>query len=113
MQALASISAESFTFCGAFAGYSSHLQSNANYACFRVADNAPRRHHETMATTPLSPPSGSMPLRMRRVLYQAGLTDWGEGVVTEHDPNSGMVTVLDTDHGTFWRGHEELLQIVA
>ncbi|MFP3708487.1 hypothetical protein SB783_31190 [Paraburkholderia sp. SIMBA_009] len=66
-----------------------------------------------MAATPATPPSGSTPLRLRRVLYQTSVADWGEGVVTEHDPDSGMVTVLDTEDGTFWRGHEELLQVVA
>ncbi|MBB2984280.1 hypothetical protein FHX57_006448 [Paraburkholderia tropica] len=46
-------------------------------------------------------------------MYQTGSTDWGEGVVTEHDQDSGMVTVLDTEDGSFWRGPECQLEILA
>jgi hypothetical protein len=72
-----------------------------------------RRHHATMADTPSTPPPGTTPLRLRRVLYQTGATDWGEGIVTEHDQDSGMVTVLDTEDGSFWRGPECQLEILA
>ncbi|MEK6290823.1 MAG: hypothetical protein V4793_05430 [Paraburkholderia tropica] len=66
-----------------------------------------------MAATPSTPPPGTTPLRLRRVLYQTGATGWGEGIVTEHDQDSGMVTVLDTDDGSFWRGPEDCLEILA
>ncbi|CAB3805030.1 hypothetical protein LMG28688_06091 [Paraburkholderia caffeinitolerans] len=36
-----------------------------------------------------------------------------EGVVTQHDATNGMVTVLNTDDGSFWRGSENLVEIVA
>lgn len=52
-------------------------------------------------------------LRLRRVRYQTGVTDWSDGVITEHDPDTGMVTVLDTDDGSFWRGPEGLIEVVA
>lgn len=60
-----------------------------------------------------SPPSCLATLRLRRVRYQTALTDWGDGVVTEHDLNTGMVTVLDTDDGSFWRGPEGLIEVIA
>ncbi|WP_224010861.1 hypothetical protein [Paraburkholderia tropica] len=66
-----------------------------------------------MAATPATPPSGSTPLRLRRVLYQTSVSDRGEGVVTEHDADTGMVTVLDTADGSFWRGPEDCLEILA
>lgn len=70
------------------------------------------RHDESMAiraTSSYPPPT----LRLRRVLYQTGIADWSEGVVTEHDTDSGMVTILDTDDGSFWRGPEDLLEVIA
>lgn len=60
-----------------------------------------------------SPSSRMASLRLRRVRYQTDLTDWGDGVVTEHDTDTGMVTVLDTDDGSFWRGPEGLIEVVA
>lgn len=64
----------------------------------------------------MAPPSSSidaLSLRLRRVQYQTGLADWGEGVVTQHDPETGMVTVMDTDDGSFWRGPEDCVEILA
>jgi hypothetical protein len=52
-------------------------------------------------------------MRLRRVQYQTGETAWGKGVVTQHDLDTGMVTVLDTDDGSFWRGPEDLVEVVA
>ncbi|MBU9212276.1 MULTISPECIES: hypothetical protein [Burkholderiaceae] len=65
-----------------------------------------------MATPPPSP-TDAFSLRLRRVQYQTGPTAWGEGVVTEHDADIGMVTVLDTADGSFWRGPEDCLEILA
>lgn len=64
-----------------------------------------------MAPPPL--PYDTISLRLRRVQYQTGATAWGEGVVTQHDLDTGMVTVLDTDDGSFWRGPEDRVEIVA
>jgi hypothetical protein len=52
-------------------------------------------------------------MRLRRVQYQTGPTDWGEGVVTQHDLDTGMVIVLDTEDGSFWRGPQDCVEIVA
>lgn len=52
-------------------------------------------------------------LRLRRVNYQKGPTDWGKGVVTQHDPDSGMVTVMDIDDGSFWHGPVGCVEILA
>ncbi|MCX5545501.1 hypothetical protein M3A49_39790 [Paraburkholderia sp. CNPSo 3076] len=62
-----------------------------------------------------SPSSCLATLRLRRVRYQTGVTDWSDGVVTEHDTDTdtGMVTVLDTDDGSFWRGPEGLIKVIA
>ena len=74
--------------------------------------HARQRHDRSMATPP-STPTDSFSLRLRRVQYQTGPAAWGEGVVTQHDPDTGMVTVLDTGDGSFWRGSEDRVEIVA
>lgn len=65
-----------------------------------------------MATHPSSP-TDALSLRLHRVQYQTGTAAWGAGVVTQHDLDTGMVTVLDTDDGSFWRGPEDRVEIVA
>ncbi|MFC4706544.1 hypothetical protein [Paraburkholderia caffeinitolerans] len=52
-------------------------------------------------------------LRLRRVRYTTDAAAMCEGVVTQHDATNGMVTVLNTDDGSFWRGSENLVEIVA
>ncbi|WP_321936207.1 hypothetical protein [Paraburkholderia sp. J8-2] len=57
--------------------------------------------------------SGVVSFRLRRVRYLTDAAATCEGVVTQHDTANGMVTVLNTDDGSFWRGSENLVEIVA
>ena len=52
-------------------------------------------------------------LKLRRVHYQTGVDSFGEGVVTEHDLDSGIVTVMDDDDQSFWRGREDLVEVIV
>jgi hypothetical protein len=56
---------------------------------------------------------GSMSLRLRRVVYPATAAGLRCGVVTEHEQDRGMVTVLDTGDGTFWRGRADSIQVLV
>ena len=56
---------------------------------------------------------GTTTLRLRRVLYKFLPTGTRSGVVVEHELDRGMVTVLDTEDGTFWRGRAEDVQVLA
>lgn len=57
--------------------------------------------------------SSAASLSLRRVRYQTDAADPSEGIVTQHDTASRMVTVLNTVDGSFWRGPENLIEIVA
>jgi hypothetical protein len=57
--------------------------------------------------------NGLSSLRQRRVFYQTDVSSYGEGVVTEHDQSTGTVTVMDIDDGSFWRGSECLIEVIA
>jgi hypothetical protein len=87
------------------------MESSSISTGFCPSIPAPSRHDRFMA--PPSPSYDTLSLRLRRVHYQTGPTDWGEGVVTQHDHDSGMVTVMDTDDGSFWHGPEGCVEILA
>lgn len=69
------------------------------------------REHRVMSRA--SPTPDLTPLRLRRVRYQTDTAPAREGVVTHHDLANGMVTVLDTDDGSFWHGPELRIEIIA
>jgi len=39
-----------------------------------------------------------------RVEYQVDVASWGIGRVVSHDEDTEIVTVMDEDDGTMWRG---------
>lgn len=52
-------------------------------------------------------------LKLRRVHYQTGDCSFGEGVVTEHDLETGIVTVMDDEDQSFWRGPDNLVDVIV
>lgn len=52
-------------------------------------------------------------LRLRRVYSQTDIASFGEGVVTEHDLETGIVTVMDDEDQSFWRGQEDLVEVIV
>ncbi|SIO72841.1 hypothetical protein SAMN05444172_9328 [Burkholderia sp. GAS332] len=52
-------------------------------------------------------------LKLRRVHYQTGIASFGEGVVTDHDLETGIVTVMDDEDQSFWRGQEDLVEVIV
>ncbi|WP_176060299.1 hypothetical protein [Paraburkholderia sp. BCC1876] len=52
-------------------------------------------------------------LKLRRVCYQTGIDSFGEGVVTDHDLENGIVTVMDDLDQSFWRGQEDLVDVIV
>lgn len=56
---------------------------------------------------------GSVSLRLRRVRYPGRSRESRAGVVIEHELSRGMVTVLDTDDGTFWRGRADSIVVLV
>ena len=49
----------------------------------------------------------------RRVRYSTGSRSCAEGIVTHHHVDSGTVIVMDLDDGSFWRGQEELIEVIV
>lgn len=66
---------------------------------------------QPMSESPESPIDES--LVRRRVSYDIDICTWGEGIVTQHNIRSGMVTVMAIDDGSFWRGHEEHVEVIV
>ncbi|WGS55064.1 hypothetical protein LFL96_36930 (plasmid) [Paraburkholderia sp. D15] len=52
-------------------------------------------------------------LRLRRVTYQTAIDTWSEGVVTDHDLENGIVTVMDDEDQSFWCGQEDLVEVIV
>ncbi|MFL9886795.1 hypothetical protein PQR66_27400 [Paraburkholderia agricolaris] len=52
-------------------------------------------------------------LKLRRVYYQTDIPSFGEGVVTDHDLETGIVTVMDDENQSFWRGMEDLVEVIV
>ncbi|MFL9995270.1 hypothetical protein PQR34_32265 [Paraburkholderia sediminicola] len=52
-------------------------------------------------------------LKLRRVYYQTDIASFGEGVVTDHDLETGIVTVMDDENQSFWRGMEDLVEVIV
>jgi len=52
-------------------------------------------------------------LKLRRVTYQTAVDSFGEGVVTDHDLDTGIVIVMDDEDHSFWRGPEELVDVIV
>jgi hypothetical protein len=52
-------------------------------------------------------------LLQKRVLYQTDYGSYGEGIVTQHDLVTDIVVVMDIDDGSFWRGPEDLLEVIV
>lgn len=44
------------------------------------------------------------------VLFQTGTTSFGQGTVSAYDPETDMVTVIDEDDGSVWRGSAEKIE---
>lgn len=57
--------------------------------------------------------TGEASLRRRRVIYQTDVAGFGEGIVTEHDENTGTVIVMDIDDGSFWRGTDDNIEVIV
>ena len=70
------------------------------------------RHHVAMDFA-AAQHDGTSSLRLRRVLYPTLPAGIRSGVVIEHELDRGMVTILDTEDGTFWRGRADDVQILA
>jgi len=56
---------------------------------------------------------GEASLRQRRVIYQTDVASFGEGIVTDHDENTGTVIVMDIDDGSFWRGSDDNIEVIV
>jgi hypothetical protein len=52
-------------------------------------------------------------LRRRRVIYQTDIASFGEGIVTAHDEEKGVVIVMDVEDGSFWRGSDEDIEVIV
>ena len=70
------------------------------------------RHHVAMDFA-AAQYDGTSSLRLRRVLYPTLPAGIRSRVVIEHEPDRGMVTILDTEDGTFWRGRADAIQVLA
>lgn len=51
-------------------------------------------------------------LHMKRVEYQTSLVDFYEGIVMEHDEQTGRVVVIDVEDGSRWQGRDDLVTVI-
>jgi len=58
-----------------------------------------------------APNDSAMSLRL--VLDPTLPAGFRSGVVIEHEVDRGMVTILDIEDGTFWRGRTDSIQVLA
>lgn len=49
---------------------------------------------------------------MKRVEYQTSRVDFYEGIVMEHDQQTGRVVLIDVDDGSRWQGRDDQVTVL-